>query len=161
MKIVKSFNKYEVKKVNNKCYQLVKIIEEFPTAEEAQEALANLLERKSLESRILNFNYVWQDILSIIEECNTIETLTSKKPNVIENVAPEGLLVTTDSSSSQLVKKEWIKSAWEALVKKGSITAEDIPGPARIRSSFIIALLASLEYVGAEANPNKIYISIK
>jgi len=161
MKIVKSFNKYEVKKVNSKCYQLVKIIEEFPSAEEAQEALANLLERKSLESRILNFNYVWQDILSIIEDCNIIETLTSKKPNVIENVAPEGLLVTTDSSSSQLVKKEWIKSAWEALVKKSSITADDIPGPARIRSSLIMSLLAGLDYVGAETNPNKIYISIK
>lgn len=160
MKIVRSFNKYEVKKVNNKCYQLVKIIEEFSSAEEAQEALADLLERESLETRILNFNYVWQDILSIIEDCNTIKTLTSRKPNVIENVVPEGLLVT-DSSSSQLVKKEWIKNIWDTLVKKGSITADDIPGPARIRSSFIMALLAGLDYVKSETNPNKLYISIK
>lgn len=151
-------DKYAVKKANNKCYQLVKIIEEFSSAEEAQEALTSILQKEALEVRIANFNLVWKDILYLIENSRVVKTLTSQKTYIIEQVVPEGLLVSTDQGSTQLVKKEWIKSAWETLKNKGTIMADDISGAARYRSSFILALLSGLDYVGSETTPNKLYI---
>jgi hypothetical protein len=158
IKIVRQGDKYAVRKVNNKCYQLIKIIEEFSSAEEAQAALTKLQQREMLEIRIANFSLVWKDILHALNEDKVIETLTSKKIYAVEQVVPEGLLVNTDQNSPELVKKEWIKSAWETLVNKGAVMAEDISGAARYRSSFIIALLAGLDYVRAETNPNKLSV---
>lgn len=43
MKVIKIGNKYAIKQVTENCYQLVKIIKEFNTLEEAQKALFEIL----------------------------------------------------------------------------------------------------------------------
>jgi hypothetical protein len=107
-----------------------------------------------------DFENVWEEIIKLIEINNRIETISSKKTNVIEKITPEGLLVTTDKSRLKLVRKEWIEDAWLALLNKKMIIADDIPGRARYRSSFIMALLSKLDYVKAESRPNKLYLKI-
>jgi hypothetical protein len=46
LKIIKTGNKYAIKQVTNNCFQLVKILKEFDTLEEAQKALFELLEKE-------------------------------------------------------------------------------------------------------------------
>ncbi|WP_284640788.1 HNH endonuclease [Paenibacillus silviterrae] len=99
------------------------------------------------------FNIVWNDILSVLKENDhVVITLIQGKKNIVNKVTEDGFFVTT-KSAPQLVWKEWIEDTWNALVKETSLTAEDIPGRARHRSSFIMALLAQLPYVKASKDP--------
>lgn len=107
----------------------------------------------------MDFIDVWQDIIKVINNNNTIFTLSQRRKNIITDVIPEGLMVVT-SGEFKLVKKEWIEATWNALQNTRKITASDIPGTARYRSSFIMALLSQLEYVRAEDNPNTLYLNI-
>lgn len=107
-----------------------------------------------------SFENVWEDIIKLIDNNKRIETISNKKINVIEKIVPEGLLVTTDKSRLQLVRKEWIEDAWLALASKRKIVAHDIPGTGRYRSSFIMALLSNLDYIKAESRPNTLYQNI-
>jgi predicted RNA-binding protein with PUA-like domain len=96
---------------------------------------------------------IWNELLQALNRShNTLWTLAQKKKNVVNKILPEGLLVTT-KSSPQLVMKEWIVDAWNVLSEKQYLTAEDIPGSGRHRSSFILAFLALLPYVTVNHNP--------
>lgn len=68
-----------------------------------------------------SFENVWEDIIKMIDNNKRIETISNKKINVIEKIVTEGLLVTTDKSRLQLVRKEWIEDAWLALASKRKI----------------------------------------
>ena len=69
--------------------------------------------------------------------------------NVIVGKSPDGLIVTT-KGDPELVEREWIKTVRDTLEQNRTIKADDIIGTARYRSSFIMALLAKLEYVNYE-----------
>jgi hypothetical protein len=91
----------------------------------------------------MDFEKVWEDIISIIKDNNVIYTLRYRKKNIIEEIKENGLMVIT-KGEPKLIKKEWVEAAWNTLIEKKEITAEDIPGTARYRSSFIMALIAHL-----------------
>jgi predicted RNA-binding protein with PUA-like domain len=77
---------------------------------------------------------------------NRVLTLSQNKLNTIHKVSEDGFLVET-KGDPQLVLKKWISDAWDALYEKRVITADDIPGQARHRSSFIMALFSLLPEV--------------
>ncbi len=103
------------------------------------------------------FDEVWQDIIVILKDDNTVLTLPQKKPNIVMEINEDGLMVAANSEP-KLVKKLWIEEAWRILSSKRTMIADDIPGTARYRSSFIMALLAKLPYVKSTTDPNKLYL---
>lgn len=106
-----------------------------------------------------SFEDVWDDILILIQDDGIVYTLTEGKKNTVQGIIPEGLLVSTDKGKSKLVKKDWIKDTWDALALKRAIVADDIPGRARYRSSFIMALLSKLSYIKSINKPNTLYLN--
>lgn len=100
----------------------------------------------------MEFEKVWEDIINKVRDNNVIYTLRYNKQNTIEEIKENGLMVAT-TGTPKLVKKEWIEAVWNTLNEKREITADDIPGTARYRSSFIMALLAQLDYIKFEKEP--------
>ena len=99
------------------------------------------------------FKNVWDDILAALESNDhVVRTLVQGKKNIVNSITEDGLLVTT-KSAPQFVSKDWIQDAWNALNGKKSLTAEDIPGHGRHRSSFIMALLSLLSYIDVSKDP--------
>lgn len=106
----------------------------------------------------MDFEKVWQDIRCVVNNGKVIYTLAQERENTIIDANDYGLLVVT-RRDPEFIEKEWIEAAWNVLVEKGRIIADDIPGTAKYRSSFIMALLAQLEYVRAERRPNTLILS--
>lgn len=100
----------------------------------------------------IDFEQAWEEIKEIINKDNVIYTLARKKPNTVLGILETGLLVLT-KDKPELVNKEWIEAAWDALMQNKRLTAEDIPFQGKYRSSFIMALLSKLSYVKNETGP--------
>ncbi|ARU59841.1 hypothetical protein CBW65_01315 [Tumebacillus avium] len=95
-----------------------------------------------------DFNNVWEEILR--HNKKTIKTLTRKKPNQIIDITPDGDIIVTTEDGTDTVKKAWVEQAWNTLVENTIIVDDDLPAPARHRSSFIMALLSKLDGVQAK-----------
>jgi predicted house-cleaning noncanonical NTP pyrophosphatase (MazG superfamily) len=109
------------------------------------------------EASYLNPDSAWLEILSIADMNRTIYTLKRNRPNEITGVSHEGIKVMV-KGRSDLVKKEWIMSAWIYLINNGRLTLHDLPTVEGHKMSFIMALLSKLEYVGYTTDPLTLYI---
>jgi hypothetical protein len=105
-----------------------------------------------------NFDKAWQELLKSINGNNEILTLSDRKVNKIEKIELDKLTITT-VHGTDTISIEWIKSAWEVLNQSKTLTAADIPGSAKHRSSFILALLSKLESARFTKNPLTLYFT--
>lgn len=86
-------------------------------------------------------------IRAVIEPGQVIETLTSKRPNRIVGIEPEGVLVETQRSDErgagpQLVPAWMVIVAWEHLRLRHLLSQSELLNELNVkRSAFVCALL--------------------
>lgn len=93
----------------------------------------------------LRFEDLWTKIRNRFEPPITIFTLKQEKPNEILEINDTGIIVKTEKST-ELVKIELIKKAWENLVND-RILYRDEHEKSTYRSSFILALFSKFEFI--------------
>ena len=104
-----------------------------------------LFEIEFNETKKLRFEDIWAKIRIIFEPPIAIFTLKQQKPNEILEINDAGIIVKTDKST-ELVKIELIKKAWENLVTD-RILYRDEHERSTYRSSFILALFSQFEFI--------------
>ncbi|MDP7701399.1 hypothetical protein [Mycobacterium sp. TY815] len=84
----------------------------------------------------------------MVQPGDEISTLTTKRPNVIAAIGPDGIWVETlrsdrRRSGPQLVPAWMIVAGWRQLQQKGVLTHAELLGDLNVkRSAFVVALLA-------------------
>jgi len=82
-----------------------------------------------------------------IPEGTTVFTLSSRRPNRVDSIGPEGVVVTTERSAvadkSEMVPAWMLNHAWHELMRAGSLEARELVKTVK-RSSAVCALLAEL-----------------
>ena len=111
----------------------------------------------------LSFEKVWNDLGDILEDGTVIHTLSRNQPNKVVSFTDEGIEVITKRSSpeSQLVPKWMFEKAVNHLIAHGSLSNNTLLNELNVkRSSFVMAALSRLEYIGYETNPIRIFLKI-
>jgi len=129
-----------IEKVNN--YEWLKFLQE----RNPHRAIdVSIFENDIKYSNLLSFEDLWARIQDKFEPPMTIFTLKQQKANEILEINDDGILVKTEKGT-ELVKIEWIKQAWENLVKDG-VLYRDEHEKSTYRSSFILALFSQFEFI--------------
>ncbi len=105
-----------------------------------------------------SFEAFWDILKEELSQMDTIYTLGQKKPNQIDKITDEGIYVTT-TGESKLVKLKSIKTAWFHLFNDGILYRGDHK-KASYRSSFMMALFSSLDFIDAHED-SPIYVRVK
>jgi hypothetical protein len=111
----------------------------------------------------LTFDRVWNDLGELLTEGITILTLSRNQPNQITDFSEEGIEVMTKRSSPnrRLVPKWMFEEAVNYLIENGSLTNNTLLNELIVkRSSFVLAALSQLDYVGFESDPMKIFLKL-
>ena len=98
-------------------------------------------------SKPLSFDEFWAIIQDKFQPPMTIFTLRKQKANEILEISDDGILVKTEKGT-KLVKIEWVKQAWENLVKDG-VLYRDEHEKSSYRSCFILYLFSHFEFIEA------------
>jgi hypothetical protein len=109
----------------------------------------------------LTFAKIWNDLFDILNEREVIHTLSRNRPNEITKVDNDGFWVMTKKSSpkSEHVPKWMFETAITHLIEHGSLTNIILLNELNVkRSSFVLAALSQLDYVGFESDPLKIFL---
>lgn len=109
-------------------------------------------------SKPLSFEELWVKIQQKFEPPMTIFTLKQQKANEILEINDNGILVKTEKGT-ELVKIEWIKQAWENLVKDG-VLYRDEHEKSTYRSSFILSLFSQFDFIGTSSE-GRLSINLK
>lgn len=89
-----------------------------------------------------------QRIHAVVQPGDEISTLTTKRPNVVAAIGPDGIWVETlrsdhRRSGPQLVPAWMIVTAWRRLQQNGVLTHAELLDDLNVkRSAFVVALLA-------------------
>ena len=108
-----------------------------------------------------SFQKVWNDLINVLDQESVIYTLARRLTNEITEIDHDGIWVMTDKSSpkSELVPKWMFVEAITYLIEHGSISNKVLLYELNVkRSSFVLAALSRLEYVGYEINPLKVFL---
>jgi len=111
----------------------------------------------------LSFEKIWNDLLDILNEGEVIQTLSRNCPNEITAVDSDGIWVMTKKSSpkSEQIPKWMFETAITYLIEHGSLTNIILLNELNVkRSSFVLAALSQLDYVGFESDPLKIFLKL-
>ena len=109
----------------------------------------------------MSLQKVWNDLIDVLELENVIYTLARRLPNEITEIDNDGIWVMTERSSpnSELVPKSMFEEAITYLIEHSSISNKVLLNELNVkRSSFVLAALSSLEYVGHEIKPLRIFL---
>ncbi|MFC1494571.1 hypothetical protein ACFL6W_04760 [Thermodesulfobacteriota bacterium] len=90
-----------------------------------------------------------------------IYTLKVRKPNEITAFDSDGIYVRTEKSSpgSELVTKKMFENAIYYLIEHKDLSNKTLLNELNVkRSSFVMAALSKLDYVGYETDSLKIYL---
>lgn len=104
-----------------------------------------ILKNNFKSSNPLRFDELWVKIQRAIEPPITIFTLKRQKANEILEINDFGILVKTEKGT-KLIKKEWIKQAWENLVNDGVLFRNEHE-KSSYRSSFILSLFSRFNFI--------------
>lgn len=99
-----------------------------------------------------SFADVWADLGRVLGSEAVITTLAAGKRNVVSWRDQEGIAVTTERGTD-LLPKSWFEETWDRLVRRGVLTAEDLPGAARFRDAAVTAIVSQLPYVDYTLHP--------
>jgi len=99
-----------------------------------------------------DFSRVWADLGRIIGSGIGVRTLARGVVNRVNWLGDDGIQVITDRGSDTL-PKSMFEDTWDTLVRRGILAADDMPSPARFRSTAICAILAQLPYVDYTTYP--------
>lgn len=89
-----------------------------------------------------------QRIYAAVQQGDEILTLSTKRPNIIAAIGPDGIWVETlrserHRSGPQLVPAWMVVTAWRHLQRKGVLTHAELLDDLNVkRSAFVVALLA-------------------
>lgn len=122
-------------------------IDKFEKIRQEKRSIRGGFEEKIYLENVFDFNDVWNEIINKVHAGDVIYTLMHHAPNTIVDINEKGIIVKTNGNEPKLVQKEWIKTTWDVLYRNRQMVAGDIPGRARYRSSFIMALLTKLDGV--------------
>lgn len=109
----------------------------------------------------INCEKVWKDLEHVLEKEPTIHTLDRKRPNKITSFSDEGIEVITQKSApgSSLVPKWMFEEAVNYLSIHGSLSNFILLNELNVkRSSFVLAALSKLDYIGYSTKPLKIFL---
>ncbi|MGD6993106.1 MrcB family domain-containing protein [Sutcliffiella horikoshii] len=110
-------------------------------------------------------------LLELLNKVNTINTLTSNRPNKIVRTDSNGIYVESEASRRKFenneatdphayIPFEFLTTAWEEFIQQRMVSASDFT-KTRGRSSFIMALFAKLPYVKVIKEPAGTKIKLK
>ena len=109
----------------------------------------------------LTFEKVWNDLIDVLGQEPMAYTLARGKTNKVTVVKDDGIEVLTEKSSpgSQLVPKWMFESAIKYLIQRGEVTHKILTGELHVmRSAFVMAALAKLDYIGHEKGRARIFL---
>ena len=109
----------------------------------------------------LSFEKTWNDLVDILDDGKVIHTLSRNCPNEITAVDYNGIWVMTRKSSpkSKQVPKWMFKRAIEHLLEHRNLSNDTLLNELNVkRSSFVMAALSRLNYIGYEINPLRIFL---
>ena len=109
----------------------------------------------------ISFEKIWNDLGEVLDEEKTIHTLAKNCPNEIIDIDNDGIWVMTEKSSpnSEQVPRWMFKRAIEYLIEHGSLSNSTLVKSLNVkRSSFVMAALSRLDYIGYEINPLRIFL---
>lgn len=98
-----------------------------------------------------DFETVWFHLGQLIQEKKVIHTLLKGAVNTV-SWTPQGIRVTTERGS-EIISKATFQAAWQALLEREILPADEFPGEARFRSAAISAIFAQLPYVDYTTYP--------
>lgn len=111
----------------------------------------------------LSFQEVWNDLIDVLDREKVIYTLAIRRYNKITGIDNDGIFVMTEKSSpnSEPVPKGMFEKAITYLIEHGSLSNDTLLNELNVmRSSFVMAALSRLEYIGYETNPLRIFLII-
>ena len=114
-----------------------------------------------LKKKKMSVEDVWEDLHAHLGEGAVVYTLSRRQPNHVTRILEEGFEVMTLRSApkSQLVPKWMFEKAISHLLKHGSLKNDTLLNTLNVkRSSFVLAALATLEYVDFEVNPLRVFL---
>jgi len=111
----------------------------------------------------LTFGKVWNDVMEALIQDPMVYTLARKKPNKAMAIEDDGIEVLTQRSSpgSRLVPKWMFEKAVDHLIAHGELTHTILTEELRVmRSAFVMAALAKLDYIGHEKGRARIFLKV-
>jgi hypothetical protein len=111
----------------------------------------------------LTFEKVWKDLMDVLEEDPMIYTLARRHENKVTGIENEGIRVLTQRSTpgSELVPKWMFEMAVDYLIEHGEVNHKILTEELRVmRSAFVMAALAKLDYIGHEKGKARIYLKL-
>ena len=109
----------------------------------------------------ISFKKVWNDLINVLDQEKVINTLARRRTNEITDIDNEGIWVMTERSSpnSVLVPKWMFETAITHLIEHSNLSNNTLLHELNVkRSSFVMAALSKLEYIGYETNPLRIFL---
>ena len=155
---------YEITKKGQYIWSIFKTLEQMQTnniVKNQEKFFAKILEFQGLivkKVEQMGWNKIWKEIQKIMPVESKITTINSGKENIIRAYLSKGIIVET-KHSTELVKIEDLKHAWEHLQQTGTLYMKDYKN-ASYRSSFVCALFANIEGIQtSKSRPYYLFIS--